>query len=356
MRLKPDFEKSMARIEAWYGREIVDRPPVYFMQSEGKAKAAAFDEKYHFDNLIERWEDSEYQLARFRTLLPDQPLLGDGFPVYMPNLGPNFFAACYGGTIEYTQDTSWTEHILKDGYRPLCIDFNNYYFQKIEEMTDLALEQADDEFLVGYTDLHPGLDCVASFRGSETLCMDLFEHPDQIKQLAMQTIDDYQKMFDHYNQKLLDHRQLSVSWMGIPSRQSMHIPSCDFSFMISPDDFAEFGLPVLEKELEIAEYNIFHVDGPGVARHIDAIAQFPQIQAMQWVQGAGENEPVMQWVPLIQKIQALGKAVVVYVHPHEIDNFTSAVKPQGIYLFIDEDDRENQQQILRKIEKWGCTK
>ena len=31
---KPDFEQAMRRIEAWFARDMIDRPPVRFAQHE----------------------------------------------------------------------------------------------------------------------------------------------------------------------------------------------------------------------------------------------------------------------------------------------------------------------------------
>ncbi len=53
----------------------------------------------------------------------------------------------------------------------------------------------------------------------------------------------------------------------------MHIPSCDFSTMISQDFFNEFGLPLLQREVKTMTQNVFHMDGKGVARHLDSHSQ-----------------------------------------------------------------------------------
>ena len=60
----------------------------------------------------------------------------------------------------------------------------------------------------------------------------------------------------------------------------------------------------------------------------------------------------MQWVPLIQRIQAAGKSVVVDLHLDELEPFMDAVRPEGILLCIDESNPEVQQQVLNKLLKW----
>lgn len=48
-------------------------------------------------------------------------------------------------------------------------------------------------------------------------------------------------------------------------------------------------------------HNIFYLDGRGVARHLDAILELPNVNAIQWVQGVGLDQPILQWIPLIAR-------------------------------------------------------
>ena len=60
----------------------------------------------------------------------------------------------------------------------------------------------------------------------------------------------------------------------------------------------------------------------------------------------------MQWVPLIEHIQAANKSVVVDLHLDELEPFMEAVQPEGILLCIDESDPEVQARVLDKLLKW----
>ena len=79
---------------------------------------------------------------------------------------------------------------------------------------------------------------------------------------------------------------------------------------------------------------IFHMDGKGVANHLDTLLAEPGIRAIQWVQGVGEDEPILQWIPLIKRIQSAGKSVVVDLKPKELEAFMAQVSPEGIFLCI----------------------
>lgn len=68
------------------------------------------------------------------------------------------------------------------------------------------------------------------------------------------------------------------------------------------------------------------MDGKDVAKHIDSIFEVPQINAIQLVQGLGLDKPIMQWVPLIKKIQAAGKSVIVDLDKTELESFIEVVK------------------------------
>jgi hypothetical protein len=146
--------------------------------------------------------------------------------------------------------------------------------------------------------------------------------------------------------------QLCANWMEIPVEGKLHIPSCDFSAMISSEHFEEFCLPWLKEEVKPMDHNIFHLDGKGVARHIDPILEIPEIKAIQWVQGEGDDKPIMQWANLIQKIQHARKSVLVMLNPSELEEFCTAIAPEGIMLSIPSSSEDEENVILQRIKKW----
>jgi len=76
-----------------------------------------------------------------------------------------------------------------------------------------------------------------------------------------------------------------------------------------------------------------------------------EIQAFQWVQGMGLDMPIMQWVPLIKKIQDAGKSVIIDLQLNELEDFISSVDKKGIYLCIAADE-DLQPDIIKRVEKW----
>lgn len=350
---KPDFDQSMQRIYAWYEQEIIDRPPIRFSAHNAEYNESPVLKGRSWASLKDRWWDTEYQIELFEDQLKHSVFNAETFPVFCPNLGPEVYTAFYGVELEYKEVTSYAISKLTDWSQmeTIKLDFNNPYFKKIEEMTYAALERCKGQYMVGYTDLHPGLDCAAAFRDPQQLCMDFLLEPDQVKRLIDLSTRDLERIFNHFDSILKRHKQLSVAWMGIPSFGKMHIPSCDISSMISPEQFEEFVLPGIQKEVKLMSHNVFHLDGKGVANHVDHLLAMPEINAIQWVQGMGDDTPIMQWVPFIKKIQAAGKSLVIDIQVSELEQFIGAMDRKGLLLCIAADEKI-QADIIKRIEKW----
>lgn len=348
----PHFDTAMKRIYAWFDRAIIDRPPVRFVAHNAFVEEA--NTAYPSDNIRERWFDVEFQVDTYLKSIEGKTYRGETFPVFWPNLGPEIYAAFYGAELEYGEVTSWSIPFVKqweDADR-LTLDMTSSYFATLEALTELALERCAGKSLVGYTDLHPGVDCVAAWRDPQQLCLDMLENPAQVKRLINLAIHDFDMIYSHFDAMLKARKQLSVSWMGIPSFGRMHIPSCDFSALISPKMFEEFCLPVLQHEVTMMTHNVFHVDGKGVARHIDAILDVPGVHAIQWVQGVGDDYPIMQWVPFIKKVQARAP-IIVDLDKRDLDSFMDAVEPEGIFLWIATETEDEEHEILKRVAHWA---
>lgn len=349
----PDFEASMQRVYAWYAREIIDRPPVRFVAHNAFIEAA--NTAYPSDNIRDRWFDAEFQVETYLKSIEGQTFRGETFPVFWPNLGPEIYAAFYGAELEYGEVTSWSKPLVKqwDAIDRLALELHNVYFTKLDELTRLALERCAGKALVGYTDLHPGVDCAAAWRDPQQLCIDMLESPDEVKRLIEVAIRDFETIYDHFDSMLKAAGQLSVSWMGIPSFGRMHIPSCDFSSLISSRMFEEFCLPVLQREVKTMTHNVFHVDGKGVAKNIDTILDVPEVHAIQWVQGVGDDYPIMQWVPFIKKVQARAP-IIVDLDKRDLDSFMEAVTPEGTFLWVATENEDEEHDILKRVTRWAA--
>jgi len=357
LEFKPNMDDAMQRVYAWYQGDFMDRPPIRF--SRHNAEYELRERTRTWPTLKDRWFDTEYVVGDFIEQTQTMRFNAETFPVFWPNLGPNVFAACYGGVdYEFGEVTAWTtvEHSGSGddefNYDAPTINWDSEYIRKLDEMTDYALELAKDRFMVGYTDIHPGMDWTVAIKGNDAILMGLVEEPEAVLALAQACETDFQKFYGRYHDKLLAAGQPSITWLNVPSFGRMHVPSADFSSMISDDHFNQFCRPALERECLSMTHNVFHVDGKGVARHTDDILSLPNLQGIQWVHGVGDDAPIMQWVPYIKKVQSAGKGIMLDITPDELDPIMAALRPDGLYLCIATESEDQELDIINKTLRW----
>jgi hypothetical protein len=100
-------------------------------------------------------------------------------------------------------------------------------------------------------------------------------------------------------------------------------------------------------------HNVFHVDGRGVAKHLETILSVPEVHAIQWVQGVGDDYPIMQWVPLIKTWQAKNIPVIVDLSQEDLNDFINVMDPKGLFLWVATQSEAEELEILKRIEKWN---
>lgn len=353
----PGAAKSMERIDAWFDHAVIDRPPVRFSKhNEQYETAASFQPNARWKTLRDRWMDTEYQVDSFLESIKGKSFDAETFPEFWPNLGPEVYAAFFGAELEFGEVTSWSKPIIKnleefEDFDSLVVDQNNEYLRKLREMTSIALEKCREKALVGMTSWGPGIDCVAAWLIPQELCVNLLLEGEKVKRLLDRTLEPFQKLYDEFYEKASAAGYPSIGWMAIPNFGKGHIVQADFSNMISPELFNEFCLPWIRREAEPMDRVIFHMDGKGVARHLDRLLEVEKIDAIQWVQGVGDDEPLQQWVPLIRKIQNAGKSVVLDFKASELEGLISELKPEGLFLCIS-CDQASHADILKRVARW----
>lgn len=348
----PHFGQSMARVEAWFAGAVIDRPPVRFMSPN--YFPAITTKPYQSLELEDKWFDAEFRVDAYLASVSGVVFPAETFPFFYPFLGVDFYAALYGSALVFDDVTSWATTALHNWTQLDELRFDrgsNVYFERAEALTQVALERCAGKTLVGYTSLHPGVDAAAAIRGHAEMCLDLVDNPDEVTRLIDKMLADFAHVFHHFNGMLKERDLPSISWLAVPSAGTIHIPGCDFATLLSPEHFEAFCLPALMREVQVAEHNVFHLDGKGVARHIDMIMEVPGIDAIQWAQGSGSNRPILQWLPLIKKIQAR-YPVIVDLNADELDAFMAEMQPEGLYLWITTDELGHEEAILKRVEQW----
>jgi len=349
--LKPEYDQTKRRIDAFWNHEDTDRPYARILYP--KAGVKPFTTKHHATR-EDYWLDLTYRAEEAAHEMENYVYYAEALPVHMPNLGPSILSAWAGCPYIFGGDTAWAEPCVTDWKKDAAImDINHPLAKKLEEYNKLLLEKAKGKFIVGLTDFHPGGDHLAALRGSEDLAMDLVDDPDAIKTKLESSYTEYFEIFDYYVDWLKNEGNPIASWLHLVDNESMYIPSNDFSCMIGAGMFEEFFLPGIIEECRHYNKSIYHLDGPDALKHLDILLTIPELHAIQWVPGAGQEE-LYRWVDVCKKVISAKKSLYLDVFTmDDLDIVMEHLPARGLALnFGNVGSEDAAKDILKKISSW----
>ena len=345
-----DYEAIKERFDAFWEKEILDRPLICITAPRKKQRKVDFPVP---ESLEERWTNVEYVLKKMELHLENTLFLGDAIPWYWPNLGPNHFTACIGGDLVFTDETtSWVEPFIEDlsEFDPV-LDRKSKWWRIMDDLLDAMCELAEGNFLVGIPDLHYGGDSLSAALGPQNLVRCFFQKRDTVKRLIKTLTDLCIEMFDSYYGKISRGQEGSITWIPAYSRGRYFALQDDFSGFLSPDMFREF---IVEQEVErISRYldnSIFHLDGPLALGNLDILLDVDSLDGIQWVPGAGA-EPMSRWVDVCSKILDAGKCLQISCEPHEVEFHLSRLKHEGPLLATHCNAEREARSLLKMVER-----
>jgi hypothetical protein len=144
----------------------------------------------------------------------------------------------------------------------------------------------------------------------------------------------------------------SSGWLPAWWPGRANVIQCDYIALISTEMVEEFFIESIFAEARWLDRAIFHLDGPDALRHLDLLLTITEIQAIQWVPGAGAL-PMTRWIPLLKHIQAEGRSLHLSVWPHEIRTLLEELKPEGLMLSTSVGSEAEARDLLDKASAWS---
>ena len=353
---KRDCQQCMDRVEAWWERQIIDRPPVTIhVRPDRPARQIAS----HHRSLREQWLDAEFAVDRAEAAAEAGVWLAESFPRYMPNLGPEVVATVYGAELEFTEGTSWSRPCAA-GIRDVLNmqpDLETPYWRTIRRMTELSLQRGAGRWITAIADLHTNGDLLAALRDPEALALDYADDFEGVRAACRHVTPHAKIVFDDLHGRIAAAGQPCATWGTAVSRRKMYYVSCDFICMISPEMFAETILPAIRWEIDRLDHSIFHLDGPGALPHLDALLAIPKLDAIQWVYGAGAGRAA-DWIDVYRRVQAAGKGVeVAAIDADDARAVMEGIAPEGAWLAVGGGySADEAASFLADVERWAAGK
>jgi len=295
-----------------------------------------------------RWrsENLHYQLSR-------SSFKADILPVANTHLGPGSLALMMGAEAEGGADTIWIRENLRKEMA-LRFDENHPGWILHRDLLKACKEKANGHYYVGCPDLVEGLDVLASIRGTTDVLMDMILQPEVLEAQLRQVNDAYFQVFDRIYDIIREGDDMAFCYFSIWGPGKVSKLQSDISTMISEDDFRRFVQPFIREQCHKIDYTLYHLDGVGAQRHLDALLEINELNAIQWTPGIGEpqgGDPC--WYDLYKRILAGGKSVMAnWVTPDELEPLLDHVGNQGLHINVDLKSEKDIDAALKIVEKY----
>jgi hypothetical protein len=281
------------------------------------------------------WFDPDWRAKYLHYQLSQSSFKADILPVANTQLGPGSLAAILGAELEGGEDTIWIKH--KDNFGDeISFDEKNKWWQLHLDLLKACKKYSQERYFVGCPDLIEGLDTLASLKGTQAVLTDMLLRP-EVLEIQLQKVNDiYFRVFDTIYEIIREEDEMAFCYFSIWGPGKVSKLQSDISGMISEDDFRRFALPYLREQCQEIDYTLYHLDGVDAIRHLDAILEIDELNAVQWTPGEGEPQGGDQrWYDLYKKIRAKGKSIMpCWVENSELKPLLDNVGAEGLNILM----------------------
>jgi hypothetical protein len=263
--------------------------------------------------------------------------LGDSFPRFWPNYGPGITSAFAGAQVHPMPNTTWFSPGQAGPLSDLHVacQEHNPWWQRVQEITQAAVQRWGDQLLVGHTDLGGNLDILAGLHGTQQLLVDLCTAPAEVDRLVGEITRLWLNCYDALCTIVEPAGYGTACWAPLWFPGRGYMLQSDFAYMISPAMFERFVLPDIQACCQAMDYAFYHLDGKGQIRHLDLLLSLPRLRGIQWVPGDGQLG-AEHWLPLLKRIREAGKLCQVPVSARGALDIQRQLGGKGFVLLIEE--------------------
>jgi len=376
MYYKPDWEQAKQRMLAWWHHDAIDRccvavharrngsklPPLpnlqYEMWLDGMDVIAEDDHA-----ALERWwTDPDLNYERALRWFEGSYFGGEALPVTQVNWGAMAMAAMFGSPPVFSKTTVWYQPVIRD-WDAWQWEFDpdtNPIWQSLLSIVTRLREGAEGRYFVGKPELGNGADVLSLMRGMDTLAMDLYAYPEQVKRGVDYISDIWVALMEQVYQmttRINDGGDV-LAWMNLWAPGRIDQIACDFSSLISPAMFREFFVPEIVKMGRWCEYGTYHLDGPACIKNmVDVLLEIDEIKAIQFTPGSGAPPAYTPaYMPRYKQILRSGRNLYLLAAPDEIERILAELPPEGLFLRTFVQSEEEAKELLKKVSQWSASR
>jgi hypothetical protein len=354
--IKPDWDRSKKRFEAWWRGECTDRVLLQ-VHAPKKDTAGAPPAPNPPSTLEEQRLNADYRIAVFESQMARTHYGGDAFPYIDTHIGPGTMSLYLGATPTFMPETVWYDPCIDDITTAPVPEFDdaNRFWQCTLDLSRKGVERLAGRALVSFPDLIEGLDTISSLAGNDELLFYLVDAPEHVHRFQEALTGRYFEYHDRLYEIIKDEGGgscFSAFHVWGPGRIAK--VQCDFSAMISPAMYEEFVVPYLARQCARLDFSVFHLDGPCCLQHLDLLLSIKELNAIQWTPGAGQPCACDAcYIPLYRKIRAAGKSCMIRGgNPDQARELVEALGPEGLDIQIGVGSQDEAEEVVRQAFGW----
>lgn len=331
---KANWEESRPRYLDWWNRQGLIISMWEHLPKEGAPYENVAPPPPARD-LTQYWFDPQWRAANIHYRLSRSSYQADILPVANTHLGPGSLAAILGSELEGGEDTIWIHQRPADSDE-LVLDEDNPWWKLHMDLIHACLANAPGRYFVGCPDLIEGLDTLAALRGVQPVMLDMIDRPEELERQLQAVNDAWFQVFERIYEAINLDGEMTFCYFSLWAPGRMAKLQCDLSGMISPRNFRRFVQPYLRQQCQKLDYSMYHLDGVDAVRHLPALLEIEELNAIQWTPGVGQpqgGDPA--WYDLYKRILKGGKSLMAsWVEVNELKALLDELGPDGIHILM----------------------
>ncbi len=362
MKYKSNWEETKKKWESYWKQENVGRPLMCVVAKKEEAEDLERAAALKSVDMEDKYMNAERIVERFRYYAETHEFMAESFPNLSIDFGPGSMAGYVGCDIVFQEKTVWCEHFVKSwkDVEDIRYDPENKWFKKHLQLFKDVKALVGDDFLIGIPDIMENVDVLSSMRGVQDLIFDLMDEPEEIKRRLNQIQAIYFKYYDQFYDIVKDANGGScytVFQIWGPGRTAKL--QCDFSALMSPNQFTEFVQEELRKQGKNLDQVLYHLDGPDAIKHMPSLMEIKEIDALQWTSGDhGPDGTMEEWYPIYDQAVTAGKSLWIKVYTGTFDEWIERVDKlvkrygsNAMFLFFPTMSKEEGEKLIRYAEE-----
>jgi len=328
MKYKNNWNETKEKFTNWWAHKNTGRPLMVVVARKPGA-SEELPEELAYRTMEEKYRDAEHMVRRYRYFCENHEFLAESFPNMSADFGPGSVASYIGSDITFNEETVWFNEFVEDwtAIPPLVFYPENKWWKEHYALVKKARELAGDDFYIGIPDLMENIDVLASLRGAQDMIFDMIDEPEEVEERIRQVSNIYFEYYDRFYDLVKDSENGSCyTVFQIWGEGKTAKLQCDFSAMMSPTNFRDFIVQPLREQGAKINNVLYHLDGPDAIKHMDALMEIDEIDALQWTSGDhGPDGTLEDWYVIYDKARKAGKSLWIKVYTGGLNEWIAGV-------------------------------